>query len=868
MLAPNFFSDVMLLANGGQFWLVTLSATSQPFAIADMDIVLLEQILTCDTPHQAVEHFINSEHVVASRVQVPKAAVENRISTLLSVINRQHAAHTPSLTGISPLAITDVAQASTFTAPLKLSNHHGIFLTQGGFVTWSPRGEHWLSITAKEILTLFRFVEPTTRPTDVAATVSALKAHGLLVEAATANSAVASDNGATTTDNSEGSNEGSNEGNVTSAHTQQVAPFKASTANRWQDIPADGRTPVYFVPHMENHLPLALGVLASALSAYNEGELLQRFVLLPITYLEPNDLLFGPYKKFGPGVWLFSNYMWSIDLNMQISDAVKRHDSRNITIHGGPSTPDYQVACESFMAEHASVDIAAHGEGEVTITEIFSAFTSGQSGTPNGVQIDDFAMSKVAGITYRNQLDGQLIRTAPRARMQDPDAIPSPYLHGFFDQYNGRVEAAIIESNRGCPYGCTFCDWGSATNQKVRKYDLERVFDEIEWIAKHQIRVLWIADANFGLFDRDIEITKHIVAMKQQYGAPSELVVNYTKNSTWRLVEIIKLLNAGGIISQGIISIQTTDEQTLNVINRKNIRTSRYDELAEVFAQEGLPLSTDLMIGLPGATVGSFCADLQRYIDKDVSVKAYPTQLLPNSPMADPDYVSKYAIEVDSNDFLVSTYSYSKADLHFMKAIYEAYVMADGYGLLRYILRYLQWDRGIPAMQFIRDLVKFVQRQPARYAMITWALTQFNKEKCMPGGWPEFYAQVLHYLEHECNTVINEALLEVVKVNQFCMPNDALVYPLTLQLKYDFCAYFTAQRAQQSSPSEGTSLQLEDFAPATLTISDPNGLAKRDLDSMQYDSHQFFWELSCPISRPKSTSDFANSSVTASAVEV
>ena len=32
--------------------------------------------------------------------------------------------------------------------------------------------------------------------------------------------------------------------------------------------------------------------------------------------------------------------------------------------------------------------------------------------------------------------------------------------------------AAIYETDRGCPFKCTFCDWGSATASKVNKFDL------------------------------------------------------------------------------------------------------------------------------------------------------------------------------------------------------------------------------------------------------------------------------------------------------------------------------------------------------------------------------------------------------------
>jgi len=37
-----------------------------------------------------------------------------------------------------------------------------------------------------------------------------------------------------------------------------------------------------------------------------------------------------------------------------------------------------------------------------------------------------------------------------------------------------------IETNRGCPHKCTFCDWGTLTYTKVRHFDLKRVEDDID----------------------------------------------------------------------------------------------------------------------------------------------------------------------------------------------------------------------------------------------------------------------------------------------------------------------------------------------------------------------------------------------------
>ena len=80
-------------------------------------------------------------------------------------------------------------------------------------------------------------------------------------------------------------------------------------------------------------------------------------------------------------------------------------------------------------------------------------------------------------------------------RITDVDSIPSPYLTGLFDSFAaGPGRAAMIETNRGCPYGCTFCDWGSATLSRVRKFDLQRVFDELEWAAKNRLETVAIAD--------------------------------------------------------------------------------------------------------------------------------------------------------------------------------------------------------------------------------------------------------------------------------------------------------------------------------------------------------------------------------------
>jgi hypothetical protein len=308
------------------------------------------------------------------------------------------------------------------------------------------------------------------------------------------------------------------------------------------------------------------------------------------------------------------------------------------------------------------------------------------------------------------------------------------------------------------------------------------------------------------------------------------------------------VFTAGGIISQGIISIQTTDEATLAIIDRTNIKTEKYDQLIDIFSDLGLPLSTDLMIGLPGMTPAAFDRDLQRYVDVDVSVKAYPTQLLPNSPMAHPDYLKKYRIEVDANDYLVSCSSYSAEQLRLMKRIYHVYTATDGYGTLRHVLRFLQWEHGIRAIDFMHELAQLAHETPERFPAISWVIRQFIAEKCIPGGWKQFFDEIGAFVVERYGIRRDSALDVVLLVNESVMPDDARSYPLTVALAHDFVRYFADHNRKRAAAVR----PLRSYPAGALTVADPDGMALIDFEYQQYDTHQFFWELHSPVSRAKS----------------
>src|SRR5690606_4661443 len=110
--------------------------------------------------------------------------------------------------------------------------------------------------------------------------------------------------------------------------------------------------------------------------------------------------------------------------------------------------------------------------------------------------------------------------------------------------YGGSI---VVETNRGCPYGCTFCDWGSATLSRIRKFSMERVRAEMTWLATRQGAVWMLADANVGILPRDVDIATLLAELRSTYGVPHVLGINTAKNSTRHLPTILSTLSDAGI---------------------------------------------------------------------------------------------------------------------------------------------------------------------------------------------------------------------------------------------------------------------------------------------------------------------------------
>ena len=96
-------------------------------------------------------------------------------------------------------------------------------------------------------------------------------------------------------------------------------------------------------------------------------------------------------------------------------------------------------------------------------------------------------------------------------RIADLLTIPSPYVMGLMDKFFELKLIPSIQTNRGCPYQCTFCTDGSKLASRVYMKNEEYMREELEYIASHVklSPTLAFCDLNFGSFKEDLTTAKN-----------------------------------------------------------------------------------------------------------------------------------------------------------------------------------------------------------------------------------------------------------------------------------------------------------------------------------------------------------------------
>jgi putative methyltransferase len=331
----------------------------------------------------------------------------------------------------------------------------------------------------------------------------------------------------------------------------------------------------------------------------------------------------------------FSNYIWNWNYNLTLAKKIKEQYPHIFICFGGPQVP---LNNDHFLLDNKFIDAVVDNEGEVVFRDLLIELSSGN---PN-----------LAGISGIRFVESGIVRKTPiKNRIEDLTLLPSPYLSGTFDntlKNNPDLQfQATQETHRGCPYSCTFCDWGSATMTKVRRFSYEKLNSEYEWFGVNRIELLYNADANYGLFPEDIDLTNAMINAKRKFGYPKKFRAAYAKNSNDRVFNISKALEDEDMCKGVTLSFQSMDTNTLDLIKRRNMKINNFKELITTYRQSGIPTYTELIIGLPGETYESFSKGVDTLISagQHDSLSIYNAMLLENAEMNSPAYKSLHGIK-------------------------------------------------------------------------------------------------------------------------------------------------------------------------------------------------------------------------------
>jgi hypothetical protein len=401
-------------------------------------------------------------------------------------------------------------------------------------------------------------------------------------------------------------------------------------------------------------------------------------------------------------VLCFSCYVWNMGLIRRLVHDLKSDRKVERIILGGHQISHHIT---QYIEPTDSNIVVINGQGEIPFRATLQRLA------------DTGDLAGLKGVSFYT--GGQLWNGGEAEMLANLDDIPSPFLGGQFDGMNHPT--TVFETNRGCPYKCTFCTWGGDT-LSVTKFSLDRIKEELTWIAKKSVMFLSLADANWGMLQRDIEISAHIAQLKKTYGSP--LIVYYAaaKNKPKGSMECIEKFHEGGVITSQALGIQSLSDQTLEMVDRKNIKNQAFLQMFDGLKQRKIDSYCELIWPLPGETLESLKANFERLIKLGAQTTImYPAILINNARLT--AQANEHEIEsVDCDDWkselkLVTKTKYaSRADVDDGFWFYYAYFLLGNFDVRKALLACVADATGKSYAAIISDFATYLRENASTSA--------------------------------------------------------------------------------------------------------------------------------------------------------
>ena len=284
-----------------------------------------------------------------------------------------------------------------------------------------------------------------------------------------------------------------------------------------------------------------------------------------------------------PDVLGLSCYIWNIELVKQLLPLVHKLLPECKIICGGPEV-SYET--KEFMQEFSMVDYVVRGESEEAFHELMQALIEDKSNEEINIK----------GVAKRN-LDN-IIDENVAVTVADLDTIKFPYDDEDIEALKDKI--IYYESSRGCPYSCKYCL--SCATRGVRYRSLDKVFAELNYFIRHNVRQVKFVDRTFNADKKHyLPILEFIAKQDCRTNFHFEIVAHHIDDE---IKEVLKTMPKGRV--QFEIGIQSTNIKTLGKISRANPWEEMTNNIKSIMAYGNIHLHVDLIIGLPYEDINSF----------------------------------------------------------------------------------------------------------------------------------------------------------------------------------------------------------------------------------------------------------------------
>ncbi|MDI9623532.1 MAG: methyl-coenzyme M reductase glutamine C-methyltransferase [Methanothermobacter sp.] len=259
---------------------------------------------------------------------------------------------------------------------------------------------------------------------------------------------------------------------------------------------------------------------------------------------------------------------------------------------GGPVTADPQL-----VFKHLDIDILVKGEAENKIKNVMEYI--------NG----DRDLSSIPGIAFKK--DNKIITTPPPS--ESPSWHP-PLIPSDISKENIRGANVYIETHRGCPGNCTFCQVPCFFGRKVRSKKIEDIIKEIKEFTKKGAKRIAISGGTGTLYGsekfKDINEEAFIELIKKisEITGPMNLTVPDIRVDlvTNEILETIAQYTNGWIY----YGIESGSPRILKKM-RKGISVDDIYEAVEMAKKHGVKVAGSFIVGYPGEEEDDFQATLE-----------------------------------------------------------------------------------------------------------------------------------------------------------------------------------------------------------------------------------------------------------------